>query len=126
MFLIRQYMIGIPKELEEAAKIDGANPLVRYFRITLPLCVPILTFIMVTVFNANWSDFYTPLLYLSKEGSETLAYAIFKDSLYTFVTPDKANLKMAAGTFMSVFPAILFVIFQKQLIEGVSTSALKG
>ena len=126
VFLIRQYMIGIPKELEEAAKIDGANPLVRYFRITLPLCVPILTFIMVTVFNANWSDFYTPLLYLSKEGSETLAYAIFKDSLYTFVTPDKANLKMAAGTFMSVFPAILFVIFQKQLIEGVSTSALKG
>ena len=126
VFLIRQYMIGIPKELEEAAKIDGANPLVRYFRITLPLCVPILTFIMVTVFNANWCDFYTPLLYLSKEGSETLAYAIFKDSLYTFVTPDKANLKMAAGTFMSVFPAILFVIFQKQLIEGVSTSALKG
>ncbi len=126
VFLIRQYMIGIPKELEEAAKIDGANPLVRYFRIMLPLCMPVLTFIMVTVFNANWSDFYTPLLYLSREGSETLAYAIFKDSLYTFVTPDKANLKMAAGVFMSVFPAILFLIFQKQLIEGISTSALKG
>ena len=71
VFLIRQYMIGIPNELEEAAKIDGANPVQRYFRIVLPLCVPVLVFIMVSVFNANWSDFYTPLLYLSKEGTET-------------------------------------------------------
>ena len=126
VFLIRQYMIGVPYELEEAAKIDGANPIQRYFKIMLPLCVPVLVFIMVTVFNANWSDFYGPLLYLSQEGKDTLAYAIFKDSLYTFVTPDKANLKMAAGTFMSIFPAIVFLIFQKQLIEGISTSALKG
>ncbi len=126
VFLIRQYMIGVPYELEEAAKIDGANPIQRYFKIMLPLCVPVLVFIMVTVFNANWSDFYGPLLYLSQEGKDTLASAIFKDSLYTFVTPDKANLKMAAGTFMSIFPAIVFLIFQKQLIEGISTSALKG
>ena len=126
VFLIRQYMIGVPYELEEAAKIDGANPIQRYFKIMLPLCVPVLVFIMVTVFNANCSDFYGTLLYLSQEGKDTLSYAVFKDSLYTFVTPDKANLKMAAGTFMSIFPAIVFLIFQKQLIEGISTSALKG
>lgn len=126
IFLLRQYMTGIPKELEEAAKIDGANPLIRYFSITLPLCVPALIYIMVTVFNANWSDFYGPLIYMSAEGQETLAYAIFKDSIYTFVTPDKANLKMAAGLFMSLFPTVLFIVFQKQLIDGVSVSALKG
>ncbi|MFR1553279.1 MAG: carbohydrate ABC transporter permease [Coriobacteriales bacterium] len=126
IFLIRQYMVGIPYELEEAAKIDGANPLIRYFRITLPLCVPVLVFIMITVFNAGWSDFYGPLIYMSAEGKETLAYAIFKDSLYKFVTPDKANLKMAAGLFMSVFPTILFVVFQNQLIDGVAVSAVKG
>ena len=68
VFLIRQYMIGVPYELEEAAKIDGANPIQRYFKIMLPLCVPVLVFIMVTVFNANWSDFYGPLLYLRQEG----------------------------------------------------------
>lgn len=119
-------MVGIPYELEEAAKIDGANPLIRYFRITLPLCVPVLVFIMITVFNAGWSDFYGPLIYMSAEGKETLAYAIFKDSLYKFVTPDKANLKMAAGLFMSVFPTILFVVFQNQLIDGVAVSAVKG
>jgi len=126
IFLIRQYMIGIPYELEEAAKIDGANPFIRYLVITLPLSVPVLVFIMITVFNASWGDFYGPLIYISAEGKETLAYAIFKDSIYTFVTPDKANLKMAAGLFMSLFPALLFVVFQKQLIEGVATSALKG
>lgn len=64
-------MIGVPYELEEAAKIDGANPIQRYFKIMLPLCVPVLVFIMVTVFNANWSDFYGPLLYLSQEGKDT-------------------------------------------------------
>lgn len=126
IFLIRQYMVGIPYELEEAARLDGANPFLRYFRITLPLCVPVLIFIMITVFNANWSDFYGPLVYIGKEGKETLAYAVFKGSIYTYVTPDKANLKMAGGLFMSIFPTALFVIFQKQLIEGVSTSALKG
>ena len=126
IFLIRQYMIGIPYELEEAARLDGANAFLRFFVITLPLCVPVLVFIMVTVFNNCWGDFYGPLLYIGKAGKETLAYAIYNDALYTYVTPDKANLKMAAGTFMSIFPMILFVIFQKQLIEGVSTSALKG
>jgi ABC transporter, permease protein len=126
IFLIRQYMLGIPYELEEAALLDGANAFRRYFLITLPLCTPVLVFIMVTVFNSCWGDFYGPLLYMSKMGKETLAYAIYKDALYLYVTPDKANLKMAAGTFMSIFPLILFVIFQKQLIEGVSTSALKG
>ncbi len=125
IFLIRQYMTTIPYELEEAARLDGANPFMRYFRITLPLCVPVLIFIMITVFNANWSDFYGPLVYMT-DGTETLAYRVFKDAIYTYVTPDKANLKMAGGLFMSFFPTLLFIIFQKQLIEGVSTSALKG
>ena len=85
-----------------------------------------LIYIIIAVFNAGWSDFYGPLVYMSAEGKETLAYAIFKDSIYTFVMPDKANLKMAGGVFMSLFPTILFVIFQKQLIDGVAVSALKG
>lgn len=126
VFLIRQYMIGVPYELEEAAKIDGANPIQRYFKDHASALRSRSGIHRLTVFNANWSDFYGPLLYHSQEGKDTLAYAIFKDSLYTFVTPDKANLKMAAGTFMSIFPAIVFLIFQKQLIEGISTSALKG
>ena len=126
IFLVRQYMVSIPRELEEAARLDGANPFLRYFLITLPLCVPVLIFVMITVFNSCWSDFYGPLVYIGKEGAETLAYAVFKDAIYKYVSPIYVNLKMAGGLFMSIFPTILFVIFQKQLIEGVSTSALKG
>lgn len=127
IFLIRQYMVGLPKEIDEAAKIDGANLFFRFVVITLPLCVPILVYIVVSVFGANWSDFYTPLIYISDSDKATLAVAVFRDvTSGQFITPDKANIRMAAGVFMSIFPAILFVIFQKQLIEGVSTSALKG
>ena len=126
IFLIRQYMIGIPNELEEASRIDGANAFRRYCQITLPLCFPVLVYIVINVFNAAWSDFYGPLLYMSTSGKETLAYLVFNGTTSTNITPDKTNIRMAAGMFMSIFPAMLFVIFQKQLIDGVSTSALKG
>jgi len=127
IFLVRQYMIGIPRELDEAAKIDGANFARRFLFITLPLCVPILVFVVVTVFGASWNDFYGPLIYMSNMDKMPLATAIYLDvTSGSFVTQDKANARMAAGVFMSVLPAVLFVIFQKQLIEGVSTSALKG
>lgn len=127
IFLIRQYMIGLPKEIDEAAKIDGANLFKRFIVITMPLCIPIVVYIIVTVFGSNWSDFYTPLIYITDSVKQTLAVAVFRDvTMGQYITPDKANVRMAAGVFMSIFPAILFVVFQKQLIEGVSTSALKG
>lgn len=127
IFLIRQYMVGLPKEIEEAAKIDGANPFVRYAVITLPLCVPILVFILVSVFNANWSDYYQPLMYCNTK--PTLALAVYNDTSSSsgrLIAANTENLKMAIGVFMSILPMVFFVVFQKQLIEGVSTSALKG
>lgn len=126
IFLIRQFMKGIPNEMDNAAKIDGANLFQRYSKITLPLCVPVLIFIMIGVFNTYWGDFYGPLLYMNKEGKETLAYAIFQDATYSDVSVAKENSRMAAGVFMSIFPSLLFLIFQKQLIEGVSIDGLKG
>lgn len=129
IFLIRQYMIGIPKELDEAARIDGASMAIRFLRITFPLCQPILIFIVVTVFGTMWSDFYSPLIYMSGAETPTLALAVYLETTSSsgkYVTADKANIRMAMGTFMAIPPAVLFVIFQKQLIEGVATSALKG
>ena len=126
IFLIRQFMRGIPNDIDNAARIDGANAFVRFAVIVMPLCKPVLIYIMVQVFNACWGDFYGPLLYMSGEGKETLAYGIFKDSIYSDVSSARENMRMAAGTFMSIFPAMLFLIFQKQLIEGVTVSGLKG
>ncbi len=126
IFLIRQYMMGIPNELENAAKIDGANAFTRYTRIMLPLCKPILIYICVQVFLAYWGDYYGPLVYCtSSDAPKPLALV-----LYNFITDNsqgtKINILMAGAVFMSIIPTILFAIFQKQLIEGVTMGSLKG
>lgn len=126
IFLVRQFMRGIPKEIEEAGKIDGANPYVRFFVLILPLCTPVLIYVIINVFNANWGDFYGPLVYMSNAKKPTLAFVVFNDAIYASVSAAKENSRMAAGVFMSVFPVILFILFQKQLIEGVAMSSLKG
>ena len=127
IFLARSFMQSLPKEIDEAAKIDGAGPLRRYFFIGLPLCKPILIYIMINVFNSNWGDYYGPLIWkLDDSFPSTLAYKVFYTLTNTVVGNDQINVRMAAGVFMSLFPAILFFIFQKQLIEGVAMDGLKG
>ncbi len=125
IFLIRQFMRGIPNSLDEAAKIDGANAFIRYLAITLPLCKAIIIFMMVSTFIAYWSDFYGPLIYLKSPSKFTLAIGIFKESEQLVQLDDKPVL-MASGVFMTIFPAILFGFFQKELIEGVQMTGLKG
>ncbi len=125
VFLLRQFMRGIPNELDNAAKIDGANAFQRYLLITLPLCVPILIYVMITVFNTYWSDFFGPLMYLKTESKYTLAIGIFRDSIQNS-SVQKVPVRMAAGVFMTILPAILFFVFQKQLIEGVTVGSIKG
>ena len=112
----KKTQMKMQEDLQKLYQAEGFNPMAG--------CGPML--LQLPVIWILYRIVYGPLLYIGKAGKETLAYAIYNDALYTYVTPDKANLKMAAGTFMSIFPMILFVIFQKQLIEGVSTSALKG
>lgn len=126
IFLIVNFMRGIPNELENAARIDGANAFVRYYKIVLPLCQPVIIYVMVQVFLAYWGDYYGPLVYLySDKAPKTLALV-----LYNFITDNstgqKTNVLMAGAVFMSVIPTILFAIFQRQLIDGVTMSGLKG
>lgn len=126
IFLMRQFMQGIPKEMDNAAKIDGAGPLRRWWLI-FPLCKPILIYLLVNIFVGNWGDYYGPLIFMpGDEAPRTLAYLVFLDSLQENAATYNANLRMAGGVFMSVFPTILFFIFQRQLIEGVATTGLKA
>lgn len=126
IFMLRQIMKGIPNEMLEAAKIDGANTFRIYWSIIMPLCKPILIYIVIGTFTAAWSDFYTPLIYLAQSPEKyTLAVAIYQDSLITG-TLGSANLKMAAGTFMSLLPAIIFFFFQRNLMDGIFEGSLKG
>ena len=127
IFLARSFLQSIPKDIDEAAKIDGAGPLRRYFFIGLPLCKPILIYIMINVFTSNWGDYYGPLVWrLNDEFPATLAYKVFYLLQNGATGNDMVHIRMAAGVIMSIVPAVLFFVFQKQLIEGVAMDGLKG
>jgi multiple sugar transport system permease protein len=126
IFLLVQFMRGIPKELEDAARVDGAGVFRRFAQITVPLCTPILLYIVVGVFGSVWSDFYGPLVYLKSPEQYTLAIAIYYDSINTNAAMEAANIRMAAGTFMTLLPALLFLIYQRKLVDGIMVGAIKG
>lgn len=127
IFLTRQFMLGIPKDFDEAAKIDGANTFQRYLFITLPLCQPVLLYVMSQVFISYWGDYYGPMVYCDGEKIRTLAQVVYYSTNSTDrVGSIKDNIVMAGAVFMSIIPTIIFAIFQKQLIEGVSMSGIKG
>lgn len=127
IFLLRQFMKGIPRDMDEAAKIDGASTFRRFISITFPLCKPVLTYIMVTIFIANWGDFYGPLVFMnSSNAPRTLAYVLFLDSTEKDAATYKSNMRMSGGVFMSLIPAGLFWIFQRELINGIVMTGVKG
>ena len=76
---------------------------------------------------SNWGDFYGPLVYMTSDNAPyTLAYLIFKNSTEGDAAARYANIRMAGGVFMTIVPALVFAIFQKQLTEGVLTAGMKG
>ncbi len=127
IFLMRQYMLGIPKDFDDAAKIDGANTFQRYLFITVPLCQPVILYVMSQVFINYWGDYYGPMVYCDGGELRTLAQVVYYSTNSTDqVGSIKDNIVMAGAVFMSIIPTIIFAIFQKQLIEGVSMSGIKG
>lgn len=126
IFLMVQFMRNIPYEIENAAKIDGANVFVRYLVITLPMCVPILIYIIIGTFNSVWGDFTGPLIYLKDKNQWTLAVAIYYNSTSISEGMDEPNVRMAICTFITLIPAIIFFCYQKTLIEGIQMGAIKA
>lgn len=123
IFLMRQFMRGIPKTYTEAAILDGASNFHIYLHIILPLIKPIFIYLSVQTFFGVWNDFQGPLMYLEDDSQYTLSLALY---LEYGQTNDPINLTMAVGVLMMVPCAALFAIFQKQLMEGVSTVGIKG
>jgi len=124
IFLIRQYMRSIPKELDEAARVDGLNYFQIYWRILLPLSVPALTVCAVFTFIWNWNNLLGPLLYLSNNNQFTIAIGLA--NLYQNTANAKNNLLMAADLLSMIPPVIVFFLIQKRLIGGIATLGLKG
>lgn len=129
IFLIYQFLRGIPNSYCEAAKIDGANTLQITFMIIAPLAMPIITYVAVNAFIGAWNDFTGPLTYINSMHSEkwTLAVSIFTKYRGVVTLRDKEpNVQMALCVILMIPPVILFAIFQKTLISGVAISGIKG
>jgi multiple sugar transport system permease protein len=123
IFLLRQFVRTIPRDLDEAARIDGATYWKIFSRIIVPLCKPALAVVGVTLFLAQWNDYLGPLIYL--DSPDKFTYAL---GLANFQGPygTGTELLMAAST-MFVVPVILIFIFaQRYLIQGIVMTGLKG
>jgi len=123
IFLMRQFMMTIPRDLDEAARMDGANGLYIYVRILLPLCRPALAIIAIFSFMYHWNDFMGPLIYLTSGEKRTLSLGLnyFKDMFKI-----QTELLMAGSTVMIIPIIILFLIAQRYFVQGIALTGMKG
>ena len=124
IFLLRQFFAQVPKELEDAARIDGAGRFRFFIRILLPLSVPALSVLALFVFMGIWNDLLSPVLFLSTESKMPLTFglAVLQTVQHNF----RYDLMMA-GTMISVLPVlVVFVLAQKQVTQSFLQSGLKA
>jgi len=122
IFLFRQFMTTIPNEILEAARIDGASEFRIFWRIVLPLALPILAVQAVLTFIAGWNSFLWPLIIANDQKLYTLSVGLSLLNQQLAVNP---SLQMAAAALMVIPMFIVFVIFQRYIVQGFATSGLK-
>ncbi|SFZ85511.1 carbohydrate ABC transporter membrane protein 2, CUT1 family (TC 3.A.1.1.-) [Devosia enhydra] len=124
VFLIVQFVRSIPRELDEAALIDGCGPFATYWRIIFPLLLPALVTTAIFTFLWTYDDFFSQLIYITSPEKFTvpLGLRVFLDT-----TGESAYGAMLAMSVVALVPAVaFFLIFQKRIVDGVATSGLKG
>ncbi len=124
LFLMRQYFLTIPKDYEEAAKLDGAGYFKTYRRVMLPLAGPALAAVTILTFQGTWNDFFWPLIiFLGDESKYTLPLGLFQfRTQYQTLWPQL----MAASVIAIVPIALIYVFFQRYFIAGVTAAGVKG
>jgi multiple sugar transport system permease protein len=122
IFLLRQFYLGVPRELEEAALIDGAGYWRIYWSVILPLSKPMLAALSIFFFVVNWNAFLWPLTITSSQDLWVVQVAIatFQDQYAA-----SWNYIMAASTVVAVPTLALFLVFQKQIVESIKTGGLR-
>jgi multiple sugar transport system permease protein len=124
IFLMVQFMRGIPTELDEAAEIDGCSKIGTFFRIILPLVRPALITAAIFSFYWTWEDFMGPLIYLQDPHLYTVSLAIRAYSDPNVGTDWGSVFAMSSLSLLPVF--VIFITFQRYLVQGISTTGLKG
>ncbi len=123
IFLARQQLLGIPNELLEAARIDGAGEWAIFTRIIVPLAQPVIAVMGILFFTASWNDYIWPLIMLTSDDKFTVSLG-----LPSLVGPYSQEYgAVMAGSFMGTLPiVIIFLLFQRRFIEGIMAGAIKG
>ncbi|MFC5448943.1 carbohydrate ABC transporter permease [Paenibacillus aestuarii] len=124
VFLIVQFIRSLPRELDQAAEIDGCGPIKMYLHIILPLTLPALMTTSIFTFIWTWNDFFSQLLYISNIERFPIALAL---RMFTDSMGDNSWGALFAMSILSLVPVFaMFIFFQRYLIEGISTGGLKG
>lgn len=124
IFLIVQYMRGVPKELDEAAQIDGCSKIGILFRILVPVVKPAIVSASIFAFYWIWQDFFQPLIFVGSPKNFTIPLAL---NMYTDPNSFNNYGGLFAMSVVSLIPVIIvFIVFQKYLVEGIATDGIKG
>ena len=123
IFLLRQFMLSLPIELDEAATIDGAGPGTIYVRLIVPQMFPALATVAIFAMQAHWNALLQPVVYLSKTANFTVVQGLLQ---YQTQTEVEWNQLMAASVLVMLPPLLLFFFAQRYFIEGISLTGIKG
>jgi multiple sugar transport system permease protein len=123
IFLMRQYFLSIPRDIEEAARIDGASFFTTFWRVMLPLATPALSAVAILQFQGSWNAFFWPLVLLTDRSHVTIPIALtfFRTEFQTNWPPLMAMVVLATIPIL-----VLYVFFQRYFVEGIAASGVKG
>lgn len=127
VYLMRQFFLSIPRELDDAAEIDGANTVQIFWNVLLPLALPAVATVAIFAFLWNWNDFLGPLIFLNSEENFTLPLGLrfFQLEAGNGGTP-REQLLMAASVLDTLPPIAIFFALQRYFIRGIVMSGIKG
>ncbi len=123
IFLIRQFMLSIPHELSDAARVDGASEFQAFWKVILPLTKPAVTVVAIFAAVGAWNEFLLPLLYLHDQSKYPLAVGL---AFFTGEHDVSYNLLMAATTLVVLPVVVIFIVAQRFFVEGVTVGGVKG
>jgi multiple sugar transport system permease protein len=123
VFMLRQFIRGIPPDLEEAARIDGCTFIGIYWHVILPLIKPSLAAIAIFTFMASWNDFFGPLLYVADQRLYPLSFGLYALAVEVGNSP---TITMAAGVLMTIPVVAIFFAAQRYFVQGITLTGMKG
>jgi alpha-glucoside transport system permease protein len=125
VYLLRNYMGGLPREVFESAAIDGANPATAFFRLALPMSVPVLASLTIFQFLFVWNDLLVSLIYIGPTRSENLPMTVVVSNLVSSLGGETHFLTAAAFLTMAL-PLAVFILLQRYFVRGITGGAVKG